>query len=152
MNEGKIHRNSKQRTSILELLKHTKAHPTAQEIFDALREDFPHLSLGTVYRNLNILVEQDQIRKLQYGSTFDRFDGNAVPHYHFICESCGRVYDLDIGPFRELQNAATEQCDHTVLSHKIDFFGICTDCREKDSIHEGTSTSPVGEAVTLEKN
>ena len=82
MNTGgeKQYRKSKQRQKILGLLKATKSHPTASWIYEKLKHEFPSLSLGNVYRNLSILVEQGCIQELKFGSTFDRYDGNVNPH------------------------------------------------------------------------
>jgi len=127
------YRRSKQRTRILELLNGTKKHPTAQLIYEQLKPDFPHLSLGTVYRNLNILVETGALRKLHYGSAFDRYDARMDPHYHFICSSCDRVYDLPLPPVKSLETKASEITEHTIYSHKVDFFGICRWCKNRSS-------------------
>lgn len=127
-----VYRKSKQREHILAYLESTDAHPTAQMIFDGIRAEFPHLSLGTVYRNLNILVEQGKVRRLQYGSTFDRYDADVYEHYHFICEQCGKVYDLLLEPEEDLEKLAEQNSAHSVNGHKIDFFGICVECRRKN--------------------
>ena len=131
MTQQIAYRRSRQRAQILELLRSTTSHPTAQEIYDRLRNEFPHLSLGTVYRNLNILVEQGEIKRLQYGSTFDRYDGSTNPHYHFICTVCNRVYDMPIQPFSKLEAIADKQSEHSVHAHSIDFYGICENCRKQ---------------------
>lgn len=131
MVEQKKLRRSRQRTSILRYLRSTDSHPTAQEIFDKLRHEYPHLSLGTVYRNLNILVEQGEIRRMQYGSTFDRYDGHAEPHYHFICNICHKVYDLDVDPMQEMQRHVDSRSPHSIHSHKVEFYGICEECKTK---------------------
>lgn len=90
------YRRSKQRERILELLRGTESHPTANWLYGKLREEFPDLSMGTVYRNLGILLEQGLIKRIDFGSTFDRFDANIAPHYHFICEECGTIVDLSM--------------------------------------------------------
>src|SRR4030042_6815239 len=89
-------RHSKQRDRILEILKGTKTHPTANWIYNELKDEFPDLSMGTVYRNLNILNEQGLVKKIDFGSTFDRFEAQLHPHYHFICENCNEIIDLDV--------------------------------------------------------
>jgi len=127
-----VYRKSKQREYILEYLKSTDSHPTAQMIYDGIRAKFPRLSLGTVYRNLNILVEQGKINRLQYGSTFDRYDADIYEHYHFICEQCGKVYDMLLEPKDDLEKLAEGKSGHKVNGHKIDFFGICEKCRKKN--------------------
>jgi Fur family peroxide stress response transcriptional regulator len=122
-------RKSKQRERILEYLRSNNSHPTAQRIYEDLLPEFPSLSLGTVYRNLNILAEQGQIRKLQYGSTFDRFDAVTGSHYHFVCRRCGRVYDLPLEHDPELEQRAAAETEHQVEDHRVDFFGVCAQCK-----------------------
>jgi len=124
----KNYKRSKQREEILKVLMGTKCHPTADWIFACVKRKFPHLSLGTVYRNLNILKEQGKIQELSFGSTFDRFDGNPQPHYHFICEKCGRVFDVDL-PLEDHLNKKAERILHFKVNyHRLEFFGKCGNC------------------------
>jgi len=123
-------RRSRQRESILELLKSTKTHPTASWIYDKLKIEFPRLSLGTVYRNLNILTEQGLIKKIDCGSTFDRFEANNHPHYHFICEQCNSVFDLETTVMKNLEEKLPGLENFTVQRHMIEFFGICEHCKK----------------------
>ncbi len=127
------YRKSRQRDKVYQYLSSDDSHPTAQQIYNALKEEFPSLSIGTVYRNLNILEEQGKVRKLQYGSTFDRFDADTEEHYHFICRSCGRVYDLELEPQDHLEQRAAEIGGHKVEEHAIDFYGICSKCLQKEA-------------------
>jgi len=131
--EQLIYRNSKQRKSILELLKSTKTHPTASWLYDRLREKYPSLSQGTVYRNLSILAEQGQIQVLRSGSTFDRFDADTTLHYHVICRECGRVDDVEMRAESDRESAAANSSGYIVLSHRLDFFGICPECQGKNT-------------------
>lgn len=130
------YRKSKQRNKILEILKNTKTHPTADWIYDKLKEDFPKLSIGNVYRNLNILVEQRLIRRIDFGSTFDRFDAVRTPHYHFVCEQCGAVIDLDLSYDDQLNQKAMESSGYRVHNHKIHFYGLCDKCKNKRQQHQ----------------
>lgn len=125
------YRKSKQRNKILEILANTKSHPTADWIYDQLKKGFPKLSIGNVYRNLNILVEQGKIRRIDFGSTFDRFDAVRTPHYHFICEQCGAVIDLELPYDGHLNQKVMESSGHRVHDHKIQFYGICDRCKNK---------------------
>jgi len=113
------------------LLQNTGRHPTAEWIYDQLKREFPSLSMGTVYRNLSILIEQGLIKKIDFGSTFDRFDANIGPHYHFICERCGSIIDLEL----PIDEALNEQVDRTTpftaRRHRIEFFGVCDRCQSK---------------------
>ena len=124
------YRKSPQRERILELLKHTRSHPTAEWIYGKLKKELPHLSLGTVYRNLRILEEQGEISTLTFGSSFDRFEGNTQPHYHFICTSCGTVMDLNLSIAEDLNRQANTASDATITSHRLEFYGICSECRK----------------------
>ena len=127
----KKYKYSKQRERILDLLQHTGIHPTAVWIYDKLKNEFPDLSMGTIYRNLNILIEQGLVKKIDFGSTFDRFDANTSPHYHFICEKCGAIYDLKMPIVYSLNEKVKEETGFEVHSHRIEFYGICENCKRK---------------------
>lgn len=122
-------KRSKQRERILETLRQTTTHPTADWVYARLKPDFPKLSLGTVYRNLNILVEQDLVRRIDNGSSFDRYDARFNPHYHFICERCGKIIDLDVPVNNSLEQEISAKTGLLIKRHKIDFFGLCQDCQ-----------------------
>ena len=87
---------SRQRESIREFVKASKEHPTADDVYAAIRKEYPNISLGTVYRNLSLLVELDEIVKVPTGDGPDRFDGNAKPHSHFICTRCHNIFDIEV--------------------------------------------------------
>ncbi|MFW6337460.1 MAG: Fur family transcriptional regulator [Alkalispirochaetaceae bacterium] len=127
-------RKSKQRDRILEVLRQTRAHPTANWVYDQLKGEFPSLSLGNVYRNLNILVEQGLVERLDFGSTFDRYEAKIKPHVHFVCESCGAIYDIEIPEDLEehLLQHVREQTDFEVVRQRIEVFGYCPDCRARE--------------------
>jgi Fur family peroxide stress response transcriptional regulator len=116
---------------ILNLIRSTDTHPTADWLYGQLKRKIPSLSLGTVYRNLNILSEQGLVQKIASGSTFDRFEANAAPHYHLICEICGKVEDFKMDSYREINDRANRLTKFKVDRHRIDFFGICPECRSK---------------------
>ena len=127
--EKTIYRQSKQRNRILELLRSTDSHPAADWLYEQLKKEFPHLSLGTIYRNLSFLIDQGQVKKIHFGSTFDRFEANIKPHYHLICESCGKIIDLEMPVDKDLNNQAAKRTSFTILHHKIEFFGFCEECK-----------------------
>ena len=124
-------RKSKQRKRILELLRSTGSHPTADWIYDQLKKEFPQLSFGTIYRNLSILIEQGLVKKIHFGSTFDRFEANVQPHYHLVCESCGKIMDFNLPIYNDLNTQAKQQTSFSISYHKLEFFGTCEDCKEK---------------------
>jgi Fur family transcriptional regulator, peroxide stress response regulator len=124
------YRNSRQRQRILEILKETKSHPTADQVYKKLKEEFPELSLGTVYRNLNVLLEQGHIEKLPFGSTFDRFEAKIKPHYHLVCDKCGLVKDFEMPLYAGINKKAEKLGSFKILRHRIDFFGLCKKCQK----------------------
>lgn len=126
-----LYKKSKQRDRILELLKTTGSHPSADWLYEKLKADFPRLSMGTVYRNLSILEKQGLVKKIDFGSTYDRFEANITPHYHFICEICGAIKDLELPVEYQLEKKVEEETQMTVHNHRIEFFGICNACMAK---------------------
>lgn len=123
------YKRSRQRERILELLRSTETHPSADWIYDRLKKEFPNLSMGTVYRNLSILMDQGLVKKIDFGSTFDRFDANTGPHYHFICERCGAISDLEMEIDATLDERVSRTTPYTVRRHRIEFYGLCDRCR-----------------------
>ena len=108
-------------------------HPTADALYASIREEFPNISLGTVYRNLNLLVETGEIRKLTCGDGADHFDGNTSDHYHFICSECGQIFDMEMNPLRSLNEEAQGHAPGQIDSHYVLFYGRCKCCLEKIS-------------------
>jgi len=125
-------RQSKQRNRILELLRSTASHPTADWLYEQLKKEFPRLSLGTVYRNLSTLIDQGLVKKIHFGSTFDRFEANIQPHYHLICESCGNILDFEMPIYDDLNQQAKQLTNFDIRHHKLEFFGMCEDCNRKE--------------------
>ena len=123
---------SRQRESIKACLMARHDHPTADALYTLIREQYPNISLGTVYRNLNLLVELGEIKKLTCGDGADRFDADTSPHYHFVCKRCGKVSDLPLDHLHDINQLAQEQADGTVDSHTIYFYGTCKDCFENN--------------------
>ncbi len=122
------HRMTKQKRVILEALKNTKSHPTADWVYEKVKKKIPNISLGTVYRNLNILKNQGEIIELCYGKGFSRFDGNASEHYHFTCEHCGKIIDVEMGVFAEVDERVARHMGVKVDRHRLEFYGACPDC------------------------
>ena len=119
---------SRQRESIKASLMNRHDHPTADALYASIREEFPNISLGTVYRNLNLLVETGEIRKLTCGDGADHFDGDTRQHYHFVCTECNQVYDMDLGALEELNQDAQSCAPGIIDSHYVLFYGRCKNC------------------------
>ncbi len=122
-------RMTKQRKAILEVLKDTNIHPTADWIYEQVKEEIPNISLGTIYRNLNVLAEIGEIMILDYGSTYSRFDGVPENHYHFQCSECEGVFDLDVSHKEDLNQLVEEKTEFAVEDHRLEFYGYCPNCQ-----------------------
>lgn len=123
-------RNTRPRRIILEELKKVTSHPTADEIYTMVRGRLPRVSLGTVYRNLEIMARSGLILKLEVAGTQRRYDGTPDEHYHVRCEICGRVDDIQIKPFnieREIKGATP----YDISGHRLEFRGRCPVCKGK---------------------
>ena len=119
---------SRQREAIKEYLSHTKAHPTADTVYMNIRGNYPNISLGTVYRNLNLLAEQGEIMKLNCQDGSDRFDGNPKPHYHFLCNDCKKVLDIEMESIEHINKVAGAKFSGNIEGHVIFFYGQCPEC------------------------
>ncbi|MDP8238780.1 MAG: transcriptional repressor [Candidatus Hatepunaea meridiana] len=124
---------TKQRKVILEELHKVTSHPTADMVYEMVRKRLPHISLGTVYRNLEDLADQGEIRKLSIDGTRMRFDGNPEEHTHIRCIVCGRVDDIHFAPTVSMQDSISDN-GYKILGHKLEFYGKCSECRKKDEI------------------
>jgi len=122
---------SKQRTVILEFLQGRKDHPTADVVYKNVRQTFPNISLGTVYRNLVLLSDIGEIQRFKIGDGTDHFDYDTSEHVHFVCSKCGRVLDLEMENIDFINEEASKHFNGKIDGHKIYFFGICEDCLDK---------------------
>ena len=124
---------SRQRESIKNYLMTTKEHPTADEVYMKVKQEFPNISLGTVYCNLNLLTDIGDAIKISTPNGGDRFDGRLEPHNHFLCTKCGRLLDLDLDmhSIDEVNRLAAENFDGIITSSSTLFYGECSDCIKK---------------------
>ncbi len=123
-------RMTRQRQVIIDELRSVTSHPTADDVYDMVRRRLPNVSLGTVYRNLEVLAESGVVQKIDIGGTKKRFDGNVDPHHHLRCTVCGRVDDLHISTGLDLEAIAARIADYTLLRYRLEFIGICSNCQE----------------------
>lgn len=103
-------------------------HPTAETIYENLRKEYPKISLGTVYRNLSLLTDIGEIQTISTGIGPDRFDGNVLPHYHFICKHCGQVMDLNVQQLDHINLLAQHDFPGVIEGHRVFFYGSCAAC------------------------
>lgn len=135
--EHKSYRMTRQKKVILEELRKVKSHPTAAEIHGMVKKIVPNISLGTVYRNLELLFAQGEILKLDFAGKKSRFDGNSARHCHLHCTECGKVYDLNENENREVLDKIClqklrERCSFEIFDYKIEIIGRCFDCKKME--------------------
>jgi len=123
-----VRRNTWQRQVIQDFVKTSTAHPTADMVYAHVREEFPHISLGTVYRNLSLLSEIGEIRKITCNGP-DRFDADTSPHYHFTCNNCGCVEDLEFTKKPDLSSLTPVNFTGVIEQTNLEFSGICGSCK-----------------------
>jgi len=126
----KAKRYSKQRELVLKTVMDNLIHPTAQEIYNMTREKDPTISMGTVYRNLNLLAEQGKILRIKVPGGADRYDGTIAPHNHAVCTRCGMVMDYDYS-FDDLNKALLEKSGFKCEELNITVRGTCKNCLTK---------------------
>ena len=124
---------SRQRESIKTFLAGRTDHPTAETIYTCLRERQPHISLGTVYRNLSLLTQLGEIRKISTGDGPEHYDGDTRPHHHFICRNCHRVMDLWSEDTDCLVETAARNFHGQIEGCAVNFYGLCEDCLKSSS-------------------
>ena len=129
---GKLRRNTPQRRVILHELSQMTSHPTAAQLYAVVRQRLPRISLGTIYRNLEVLHEDGLIHKMEFAGAETRFDGNLNLHHHVRCTVCDRVDDIhsmdpDLAPAQPAELGGFQ-----ITGHRLEYFGICPDCRKKE--------------------
>jgi len=134
----KIARLTTQRKIILDELSKVKTHPTASEVYEMVRQQLPRISLGTVYRNLELMSASGMILKIDVAGTQKRFDATTSPHYHIRCSCCDRVDDIDMPVSTSLVTVANTKTSYQILDHNVEFTGLCPECRQQ-KITSGTS-------------
>ena len=112
---------SRQRESIRECLKNRTDHPTADAVYVTISKEFPKISLGTVYRNLNLLADMGEIQRFSSGDGSEHFDYNTDPHYHFVCRTCGAIIDMPLDLVHDTTELLTAPFTGRVDSHTVFF-------------------------------
>lgn len=124
----KQQRNTRQRQLVLDAVRSRRDHPTAEQIYQSVHVADSHVSRGTVYRNLNLLCENQEIYRVVMSDS-DRFDLRTDPHGHLRCLACGRVVDVDRPYDREYDEALARDTGYRIIRHRLVVEGICPDCQ-----------------------
>ncbi len=133
MQQARAHgaKGSQQREIILEELRKLKSHPRSDELYLLVRQRLPHISLATVYRNLDRLQHEGLALEIYCGD-FVRYDGNALPHDHFMCRDCRRVWDLDLGLADPPEATPRLESGFQIEGRYTIYHGLCADCRQQE--------------------
>jgi Fe2+ or Zn2+ uptake regulation protein len=123
-----VRRETRQRRMIYDVVRSAKIHPTAEWVYERVRREMPRVSLGTVYRNLQLLVAEGRLRGWTR-ARMTRYDGDLKPHDHFVCESCGLLLDLERVRTPLPSEEGLRADGHVVTERILDFVGVCRDCR-----------------------
>ncbi|RKX22305.1 MAG: transcriptional repressor [Candidatus Zixiibacteriota bacterium] len=130
MQERRFQRNSHQRNVILEELRNVKSHPTAATLYKLVRKRLPKISLGTIYRNLDLLSKKGIIQKLEVGGSEAHFDGDTDQHYHICCTVCGKIDDIHDFSEKLINVDLLKIKGYDIKGYHMNFYGICPDCQE----------------------
>jgi Fur family peroxide stress response transcriptional regulator len=126
---GRTVKTSRQRDLVLQIVRNSHRHPTADWVFEQARQQIPNISLGTVYRNLNLIREEGKIQELCFQNGVRRYDGDLRRHYHIRCTECGCVEDIphiaSLPPIVEIEKLT----GYYIQDQRIDFLGVCPECR-----------------------
>jgi Fur family peroxide stress response transcriptional regulator len=125
------YRLTPQRIALLRLLVTSDGHPSASHLYDRLHAQFPTTSPATIYKTLNLLKDMDEVLELGFSDDDNRYDGNKpYPHPHLICIRCRKIIDPEVSITQDLVQQVARQSGYQILSHRLDFYGVCPNCRE----------------------
>jgi Fur family peroxide stress response transcriptional regulator len=125
------YRVTPQRMALLRLLATSEGHPSASQLYDRIKSQFPTTSPATVYKTLNLLKDMDEVLELGFSDDDKRYDGNKpYPHPHLICIRCRKITDPEINLVQNLEQEMAKQSGYQILSHRLDFYGLCPDCQK----------------------
>ncbi|MBQ6625400.1 MAG: transcriptional repressor [Clostridia bacterium] len=125
-----VTRYSAQREAVLKELSSRYDHPTAEEIYFSVKKEISNISLATIYRNLTFLSDNGKAIRFNVNGT-DRFDATVETHYHFVCNRCGKVSDIEEIETTQMLKNAEKKIGGKITSHSLTFFGICKNCAEE---------------------
>ncbi len=127
------HKLTPQRLAVARILACSEGHPSVEAIYERLRDDYPTMSLATVYRSVMLIKSLGEVLELGFPDGGNRYDGNKpYPHPHVICVNCKKIIDPELPSLQDLTREVTAASGFKILTHRMDFFGICGACQGKD--------------------
>lgn len=128
------HKITPQRMAIVDIIAKSIGHPSVEDIYDQIKINFPTMSLATVYRNIVLIKSLGEVLELGFPDGSNRYDGNNPhPHPHVICIKCKKIVDPDLDSLEDMTKELAEETDFKILNHRLDFFGICSNCMAENS-------------------
>jgi len=124
------HKLTPQRLAIAKILGRSAGHPRVEDIYQQLQDDFPTMSLATVYRNVLLIKSLGEVLELGFADGSNRYDGKKPhPHPHVVCVKCRAIIDPNLESLKDMTAEVSAETGFTILSHRVDFFGICKACQ-----------------------
>jgi len=131
--KGRGHRLTPQRMAVLRILAASEEHPSVEQIYECVKADFPMTSLATIYKTMTLLKGMGEVLELGFSDGGNRYDGiRPYPHPHLICTKCRNIVDPEVPTLSELPQEVARSTGYRLVSHRLDFFGICPQCQEKE--------------------
>jgi Fur family peroxide stress response transcriptional regulator len=128
------YRITPQRIAILKILAESTAHPSIEQIYEQVKINFPTTSIATVYKTIVVLKEMGEVLEINFGDGSSRYDGNQpYPHPHLICITCKKIMHPELDTLNGVTEELVKDTGFKITSHRLDFFGICPECLEKDN-------------------
>jgi Fur family peroxide stress response transcriptional regulator len=132
-----------QRLAVLRVLAASKGHPSVERIYEIVRREFPTTSIATIYKTVHLLKQINEVLEIAFPDGSNRYDGNKpFPHPHVICLRCQKIIDPDLKSLKDMTAEVTEETGFDILTHRLDFFGICGDCKKKERPTETKKGEP----------
>ena len=129
-----------QRLAMVRVLAESSGHPDVETIYKKLQDQFPTMSLATVYRNIMLVKSLGEVLELGFADGSNRYDGKKpYPHPHIVCVRCRRIIDPDLFRIDDMTRRVTDETGFRILTHRLDFFGICPDCQASEPADETSS-------------
>ncbi len=123
-----------QRLAVLKVLAESKGHPGAEEIYTVVRKSFPTTTIATVYKTLAVLKSIGEVLELEFSGDYNRYDGKKpYSHPHLICIKCKRIVDPELASLADMTEKLARESGYKLLTHRLDFYGICPRCQKKDN-------------------
>jgi Fur family peroxide stress response transcriptional regulator len=121
-----------QRLAVLKVLAASEGHPSAEKVYESVRREFPTTSIATVYKTIHLLKEMSEVLEIAFPDHSNRYDGHRpYPHPHAICVRCRKIIDPHLKSLEDMTAEVAEETGFDILTHRLDFFGVCDECRER---------------------